>query len=185
MTDTRNDLLDLAENSIRRRGYHAVSFRELADELGIKSASVHYYFRQKEDLGLALVERYTASFFDTLNENIGNAEDVPTKIEAFCKTYAFALKGSEKICLCGILGAETSGLPSQLSEQVSQFFQANIDWVHNVLATDVNTKAARSMAQSIVAALQGAMMLSVSLNDPQILDSAINTITNDVEVLSQ
>ena len=57
MSETIDRLLDAAEDGMRLRGYHAVSFRELAMALGIKSASVHYYFRQKEDLGLALVAR--------------------------------------------------------------------------------------------------------------------------------
>ena len=51
-------LLNAAERRVRRSGYNAVSFRDLADDVGIKSASVHYHFPQKADLGVALVERY-------------------------------------------------------------------------------------------------------------------------------
>ena len=46
MTDTRLDILDTAEQRMRDVGYHSVSFRDLADDLGIKSASVHYHFRR-------------------------------------------------------------------------------------------------------------------------------------------
>jgi len=66
MTDTRTKILDLAEKLIRQHGYHAVSFRDLADELGIKSASIHYHFRHKEDLGEAVIARYAEAFHEGL-----------------------------------------------------------------------------------------------------------------------
>lgn len=66
MAETIDLLMNAAESGIRQKGYNAVSFRELADDLGIKSSSVHYYFRKKEDLGLALVERYSDRFLKNL-----------------------------------------------------------------------------------------------------------------------
>ena len=54
LSKTLDKLMDAAENSVRMRGYHAVSFRDLADELGIKSSSVHHYFPRKEDLAVAV-----------------------------------------------------------------------------------------------------------------------------------
>ncbi len=185
MTDTKTNLLDLAESKIRQRGYHAVSFRELADELGIKSASVHYYFRQKEDLGLALIERYTTQFFKSLNKNATNADDVSSKVLAFCKTYKSALNDDNKICLCGVLGAEKNGLPSILNEHVSAFFQANIHWLENALSDKFQKKVATLKAQQIVATLQGAMILSVSLNKLKILDHSIHTIMDDLKGTAQ
>ena len=185
MTDTRTSLLDLAENNIRQRGYHAVSFRELADELGIKSASVHYHFRQKEDLGLALVERYSKHFFEILkNESVGSTDSYE-KVEAFCQTYKNALNASDKVCLCGILGAETTGLPPVLNTQVSAFFQANIDWVESALPAQMSKKDRASKSQQIVATLQGAMMLSVSLGSSKVLDRSIDSILQDLKAATK
>jgi len=45
---------------MRAGGFHACSFREIATDVGIKSASVHHHFPAKADLGAALVARYTA-----------------------------------------------------------------------------------------------------------------------------
>ena len=73
MSETVDGLLDAAEIAMRSRGYHGVSFRELADDVGIKSASVHYYFPQKEDLTVALVTRYSKTFFADLDKRAGSA----------------------------------------------------------------------------------------------------------------
>ena len=73
MSETVDCLLDAAEIAMRSRGYHGVSFRELADDVGIKSASVRYYFLQKEDLAVALVTRYSKTFFADLDRRAGSA----------------------------------------------------------------------------------------------------------------
>ena len=44
VSETAEQLMDLAEAHIRNAGYGGFSFRDLAAESGIKSASVHHYF---------------------------------------------------------------------------------------------------------------------------------------------
>lgn len=46
-------------------------------------------------------------------------------------------KPGGQICLCCMLGAESSGLPESVSEAVAQFFRRNIDWVAKVLPVAV------------------------------------------------
>ena len=52
--DSAKQILDIAERRMRQTGYNAVSYRDIAAEMGIKSASLHYHFPKKEDLGVAL-----------------------------------------------------------------------------------------------------------------------------------
>lgn len=173
MGETIENLLDAAESGIRLRGYHAVSFRDLAAELGIKSSSVHYYFRQKEDLGIALVKRYGERFFAALYAQADRSDD---PVRTYCKIYRQALIDSDRICLCGMLGAENCGLPAALTDAVAGFFKANIDWVTNFLPDTLPMSARRSKAAHIVATLQGAMMLANSLKDHKIFDSAVQDL---------
>jgi TetR/AcrR family transcriptional repressor of nem operon len=169
--------MDAAENGIRLRGYHAVSFRDLAGELGIKSSSVHYYFRQKEDLGLALVRRYGERFFAALDAKAANARTPEARLRAFCGVYRDALVGSDRICLCGMLGAESCGLPKPLSDAVADFFAANIDWLAAALPKEVPARRRRKRAAHIVATLQGAMVLASSMKDHTIFDDAVTALT--------
>ena len=154
--DTVEKLLDATERRIRRNGYHAVSFRDLADELGIKSASVHYHFRRKEDLSKAVVERYSKRFFETL-------DNAPDPLAAYCDVFEHALKDDEAICLCVVLGAETRGLPKDVSAEVKRFFEDNLTWLTNHLG-DAN-KAAMTLS-----ALEGGMLIAQSLDDLTIFD---------------
>ena len=168
--------MDAAESGIRLRGYHAVSFRELADDLGIKSSSVHYYFRAKEDLGLALVQRYRERFLAALEAKAAGAQTSQERVRAFAQVYREALVGSDKICLCGMLGAESCGLPPALSRAVASFFQSNIDWLVDNLPRDLSPVQRRKRANHIVAALQGAMTLASSLGDHKIFDNTVQDL---------
>lgn len=158
-------LLDAAEAAMRLRGYHAVSFRDLAEVLGIKSASVHYYYPQKEDLGLALVARYQQHFFRLLEERAAHLTRFEDFLPAFISVYRDSLAGSDRICLCGMLGAESSGLPPALAAAVAGFFQANIDWLVNHMPAAWPPAQRHAKARSIVATLQGGMMLAGSMQD--------------------
>ena len=169
-------LLDAAEDAIRLRGYHAVSFRELAEQLQIKSASVHYYFRHKEDLGLAVVARYGERFFAALEAEAAKARGADGPIRAFCRVYGQALILEDRICLCGMLGAESGGLPAAVAEAVADFFQANIDWVAKALPKDQSPQARQRRARHIVTTLQGAMVLSRSLKSMEVFDDAVTDL---------
>lgn len=164
-------LLDAAEYRMRRGGYNAVSFRDLAGDADIKSSSVHYHFPRKEDLGIALVERYAARFFEALANEATGADTARAKLEAFRTVYRKALIEDRAICLCGLLGAELAGLPEGLSGVIKSFFEENIAWVEAALPADLSGEARQAQASGIVASHQGAMMLATSLSDDALFDA--------------
>ena len=53
----RDDLLDAARRMCEAAGFHGFSIRNLADEAGISSASVHHHFPTKDDLGQSMLQR--------------------------------------------------------------------------------------------------------------------------------
>ncbi len=59
---TRSDLLTSAEVLLRTKGYAAFSYADLAEDIGIKKASIHHHFPTKEGLAIAIVESYLFRF---------------------------------------------------------------------------------------------------------------------------
>src|SRR6185369_16920377 len=55
LSTTAAQILDAAETLIQTRSYSAFSYQDIADELGIRKASIHYHFATKADLGVAVV----------------------------------------------------------------------------------------------------------------------------------
>jgi len=168
---TTDKLLDAAEVRMRKGGYNAVSFRDLANDTEIKSSSVHYHFPRKEDLGVALVKRYRERFFEALVRESSKAELPKEKLLAFRAVYRKALNKDDAICLCGLLGAESAGLPDVLNTELRAFFNGSIVWVEDALPEALPASLRRKQAGSLVAAHQGAMMLATSLDDNRIFDT--------------
>ena len=54
--ETRQRILDAALRHFAEHGYAGTSIRDLADELGVTKAAVHYHFAAKEQIVLALLE---------------------------------------------------------------------------------------------------------------------------------
>lgn len=169
-------ILDAAEKRMRTHGYNGVSFRDLASDTQIKSASVHYHFPRKEDLAVALVKRYERVFFEQLALRAANAKNAKARLKAICDVYRAALSAGEAHCLCGMLGAESAGLPVDVSNVVGEFFDANIAWVKTALG-GVGTASYRDrFAVSAIASLQGAMMLATTLGSPKPLEKTIDSL---------
>lgn len=172
---TVDRILDAAERRMRAQGYNAVSFRELAAEIGIKSASIHYHFPSKADLGVAVVQRYHQRFLAALWDMAETQADPAVRLRGFVEAYRRALLDDDMICLCGMLGAESGGLPSVVVAEVRRFFQANIDWLVDASAA----ARPRSEAARIVSTLQGAMILASTLGDQTMFDEVAAGVTGE------
>jgi TetR/AcrR family transcriptional repressor of nem operon len=175
-------ILDAAERRIRGAGYNAVSFRDIAGDVGVKSASVHYHFAQKQDLGAALVRRYKERFVTALEsistgrdrpDSSGSPDGRPAMFRAYLELYRDALIIDQSVCLCAILGAEAIGLPELIRAEIRLFFQANIDWLGKTFAPwPVRTGAMSPL--DIVAGLEGAMIIAAVMADDAVLARTIS-----------
>ena len=178
---TKHAILDAAERMARDGGYHDVSFRRIADDVGIKSASVFHHFASKEELGAAMARRYTDRFM----ESIGDPHDASTspkkKLARYCDTYIHAQKVDRQMCLCGILGAEISSLPKDVALEARRFFKLNIDWLEAALAPQngkpKNKNGIRGKALLVLSALDGAMIVSRATGEKSIFDQVADQVS--------
>jgi TetR/AcrR family transcriptional repressor of nem operon len=165
-----------AEALVREGGYNAFSFREIAKIVGIKSASVHYHFPTKEDLGAAVARYYTDKLFDSLGEPEDLIADKKDPIEAFIAVFKHALINDKKMCLCGMLGAEIEGLPKAVAAETRAFFERCIDWLTRAYQENHPVGAATKKAQQTLSLLEGALITSNTLKDIAVFDNAVELI---------
>ena len=113
---TAERILDIAERLVQTRGFNSFSYADIATELGITKASLHYHFPGKAELGQALIARYAERFADALSRIDRDAADARTKLEAYAGLYADVLRG-KRMCMCGVLAAEYQTLPKPMRER--------------------------------------------------------------------
>jgi TetR/AcrR family transcriptional regulator, transcriptional repressor for nem operon len=163
--DTRERALDIAERLVQLRGFNAFSYADVAAELGITKASLHYHFPGKAELGEALIVRYSRRFREALDTIDHRKTDAPGKLHAYLALYTEVLRG-RRMCLCGMLAAEYQTLPKPMRDAVVGFFEANEKWLARTLAHGRSEQtlqfqgSPRAAAQMIISALQGAMLIA-------------------------
>jgi len=86
-TETATQLLDAAQTLVERRGYNAFSYKDLATDIGIKTASIHYHFPAKADLGIALMDRYLGGLEQAFATIDRTGSTHKTKLKKFIKLY--------------------------------------------------------------------------------------------------
>jgi TetR/AcrR family transcriptional repressor of nem operon len=175
--DTAQRILDVAERLVQSRGFNGISYANVAAELSITKASLHYHFPGKAELGEALIVRYAARFADALEEIDSRSCDARAKLDAYAGLYADVLRG-KRMCLCGILAAEYETLPPPMRAAVLRFFDDNEMWLTGVLAQGHSDEtlafegSPRDVAQTILSGLEGAMLVTRPYDDLQRFQSA-------------
>lgn len=173
--DMKETILKAAEKMIRSRGYNGFSFREIADAVGVKSASVHYHFPTKGALGAAVARRYTDDFLSAL----GPVDEAPMDAVGVQKRLHDLSRRSmvdeNLMCLCGMLGAEVADLPGEVAAEVRVFFERSVAWTEAALArtewgTRVGQTRRRKLALSTLATSEGALVLARSMGDISVFD---------------
>jgi TetR/AcrR family transcriptional regulator, transcriptional repressor for nem operon len=163
--DTASRILDSAERLVQKRGFNGFSYADVAAELGISKASLHYHFPGKAELGEALIRRYAARFAEALEEIDRGDGEAPAKLDAYSRIYAEVLR-EHRMCLCGMLAADYDTLPKPMRDAVIRFFDENEAWLAGVLERGQEkgslrlNGSANEAAQAIVGGLEGAMLIA-------------------------
>lgn len=161
-------ILKAAEDRIRVSGYNGFSFRDIARDTGMTNAGVHHHFPTKAALVACVVHRYAARFFAAL-------EAVPPVDRVACLRALFvqSLKVDGKMCLCGLLAAEVRTLPESVADEVNAFFKGLAD---RLLECFPSSNDPESDAVSVLAQLEGAILLAHIRGDERVFDQATRTM---------
>lgn len=163
-SDTAERILDLAQERIQRRGYNAVSYGDLAEELDLTTAAIHYHFPSKADLVKTLVRRYRRVGADKHAAIRVECDTLRARLEHYADLHTGLMTGGG-LCLCGVLASDAPTLPGDVRKEVRRFFAEQEDWLTEILkdgsADDVplsGCETTRDVAELVLATVQGAML---------------------------
>lgn len=183
--DTRENILKTAQTLAQSRGFNGFSYADVADKVGIRKASIHYYFPSKDDLELALLQRYNAHFSDSLAIIDQSNADCTQRLRAYGSLYRSTLE-SGGICLCGMMASDIMALPETLRAPLSVFFNEQTTWLSTLLEAGrrngefIFAGASEQRAQSALASLQGGLMLAHALRDVKLFDTLMDDLLTGV-----
>ncbi len=162
MNENRTTLVNTAQDAVQHGGFKGLSFRKLADEVGIKSSSVHYYFPEKADLAQALIERYTTSLCEHLSQIATRDANLRGKLEAFIAIFE-EVASQNKVCLCVMMAAEVESLSDKNKLALQAFFNDMELWLVSLLEaypSELKTSLSSAcLARTMMSGLEGALLV--------------------------
>ena len=176
-TNAREAILVAARNMVQLRGFSGLNVRELADEVGIKAASIYYHFSSKADLGAAVARRYWEDGAVALQAIEAENPDPHECLRRFPEIFRRSLESGNRLCLGSFMGAETHDLPEAITREVRSFADVNVAWLVRMLVAAGIADAAGSglRAEAMFAAIAGAQLSAKTRADIAHFDALVAT----------
>ena len=174
---SRKAILAAARRNAQAHGYSGLNFRDLAEQVGIKAASIYHHFPSKADLGAAVARRYWEDTAAELESMLAETSDPLRCLKQYPDIFRKSLEADNRMCLCSFMAAEYDDLPEAVKKEVQTFADVNVAWLSKVLsaAAVVNSGESEQRARAIFAAVAGAQLMARSRSDISLFDSLIDS----------
>jgi TetR/AcrR family transcriptional repressor of nem operon len=174
---SKEAILAAARRNAQAHGYSGLNFRDLADEVGIKAASIYHHFPSKADLGAAVARRYWEDTAAELESMLAETSDPFRCLQQYPDIFRKSLESENRMCLCSFMAAEYDDLPEAVKKEVQAFADVNVAWLSKVLsaAAVVDSRESEQRARAIFAAVAGAQLMARSRSDISLFDSLIDS----------
>ncbi|MBQ0901519.1 TetR/AcrR family transcriptional regulator [Micromonospora sp. U21] len=182
-SDARNKILEAAAVLIEQRGYSALGVAEICATAGVPKGSFYYFFESKQALARTVIDEHWASQRRQWEQLLSSGHDPLRRLrDLFEATEEVQRTGQQKAgvvagCLFGNLALELSNQAEEIRRRLQEIFEAQIDLIEQVVVEAKVSGLAgpsvdtREAARSIVAQIEGRVLLAKLLNDPAQLET--------------
>ncbi|MGQ7887293.1 TetR/AcrR family transcriptional regulator [Paenibacillus sp. WC2504] len=168
MKNRKTQIVDLALQLIREKGYVAISYDDLSKQLGVTKASIHYHFEKKEDLGLALMGKVQENLEQFLKLIKSSVMTVEEKLTLYFERQ-YAPLSSDEICPISSLQSDFASLPDVIRVKVQELSEFEIKVITTILTDEQGTKPANqskdieAVVYTVLSCLKGALQYKRAL----------------------
>ena len=168
--DCRARLLAAAEKTTYRSGFGNTAIADIAKEARIPLGNVYYYFKTKDEIARAIVNR-RVSRFRKLLEEFDQADSPKQRLCAFVNVK---IKNREELarhgCPVGTLGSELRKLGAAAAEESTVLFRTALEWMERQFEALGKGADSRWLAVHLLSATQGVSVLAHAFHDPALID---------------
>ncbi len=181
--DTRDRLVEAARALFWEKGYEPTSLGDVSRRAKANPGSLYYFFKTKQDLLLAVLERYTALLWPVVIEPAFQAVDDPiVRIFAVLEGYRQGLMASQFAggCPIGNLALEVGDSIPEAREKIAANFDGWVGWIQKCL-DDAGERLPpetdrKALAHFILTVMEGAVMQARTYRSPGPFESAVRVL---------
>jgi TetR/AcrR family transcriptional repressor of nem operon len=185
MSSTREQILEAAGRLIHLRGFHNTSVDDILRESGVGKGNLYYYFKSKDELGYASLDRTLERIREEILEKVFAPGADPWKqIEAFLDypVERARKEGCTGGCPLGNLALEMSDIHEGFRTRLSHAFGQLQSKIETTLVEAraqgtlrVGTDIPR-LAQFTIAGFEGALMMGKLHRDAELMASVVDEL---------
>jgi AcrR family transcriptional regulator len=182
-TDKRIRLIEAAKVLIHQQGFNLTTLADIAQEADVPLGNVYYYFKTKEAIGEAVIEKRAAEYAEMLSklDEVG---------EPAARLHAFVATGVEELELIARYGCPIGGLCQELGKQGGSLADQAAKLLHDILQwSEAQFRAlgfaekAEEHALNLVSTIQGMHLLTHTFKDPKLAQRQTETLVTWLEGL--
>ncbi|GGC60582.1 TetR/AcrR family transcriptional regulator [Undibacterium terreum] len=172
---TREQIVRIAHRLIQTRSYLGFSFQDVADEVGIRKASLYHHFPSKEALGEEVIRDATMKFKEWTG---GMQMPAEKKLKHYFLMYRNALDAGHAICPAGALAPGWDCINDDLRDAVRELRSTQTNWLAQVLGElqIPQKQSTAKLAAYIFAVCQGALVSARMTEDVADFDAVITQL---------
>jgi TetR/AcrR family transcriptional repressor of nem operon len=191
-TETRERIVEAARQLFFKQGYAATGVAEILKAAEANSGSLYHFFPSKEDLLVAVLEKYRSMLVPhVLEPAFARSDDPIERLFAILQGYRLLLEAThfELGCPIGNLALEVSNSQKKARKLIVENFKAWCDAVRNLIMNagdqfpaDIDPAA---FATHVLATMEGAVMLARAYRSFEPFDQTIHQLKDYVGRLAR
>ena len=185
--NTKQQIIELATALMKQKGYKGWSYQDISNGMGIKKASIHYYYPSKENLVLEVVKIYANGFLSKLDLLLKEPTSNLEKLKKLFALYRTSYYSYDEICLCTILSADYHMLPQEVLDCLEHFNQELIKKLCYIFKEGVAKGEFNKnfdcdiMAHLSINTLQGLLITSKFFSGPRVFENCTDQLLKFVK----
>ena len=167
--DKRSHLTETAAKLAYQRGFRETSLADIAEAARVPLGNIYYYFKTKEELAEAIVERRLAEF-RAFRERLDQVASPKERLLAFVDDIHQNRKQLARAgCPLGGLCSELHKEGGALAKKSAALFSEPIDWLSEQFRAAGHEEDARELSVHLFSAFQGIAAVAHAANDPDLV----------------
>src|ERR1700756_3041984 len=167
--DKRTRLVETAMKLAYERGFRETSLADIAEAARVPVGNVYYYFKTKEELGEAVVQRRLGDFHrlrDEMERLSSPKERLLAFVDAIERNKDQLARGG---CPLGGLCSELHREGGALAKKSAALFTEPMRWLEEQFRALGHEKDSRELARHFFSAYQGMAAVALGANDREVV----------------
>lgn len=172
---TRAEIVEHAKSLFYERGYDGTSFTDIVNAVGVYRGNINYYFKTKDDILKAVIDRHLEEFGALLADWIARHADPRDRLIDFVHMIAERQAALTRYgCPIGTLNTELGKDRPELQQSARALFDLFRDWLaEQFRALGSSSDEAIALALHLLGRAQGVAVIAHVYQDTELLQREV------------